>query len=101
MTEHFNPFWKNPYKWLYSRIGGRPWTYIIRDFYHKYEVPNLLIVLAIGAVIGHYIGWTLFLIALAILLCGVIVGHLFWGTGYVPNQTDIANGGISFRKVSK
>ena len=25
------------YRALWSKIGGRPWTYIIRDTWHKFE----------------------------------------------------------------
>lgn len=52
------------YKWLWTHIGGRPWTYIIRDFYHEY--PWIVIPIIAGL--------------------GVLLGHLFFGTPYVPNQ---------------
>ncbi|MDD4986739.1 MAG: hypothetical protein PHQ43_13380, partial [Dehalococcoidales bacterium] len=26
----------NLYEWLWRRIGGRPWAYIIRDSYHAH-----------------------------------------------------------------
>ncbi len=54
----------NPYKWLWSKIGGRPWTYIIRDSYH-----------------AHPLAWLAALLAL-----GVLLGHLFWGTSWIPGQ---------------
>lgn len=44
------------YEWLWTRIGGRPWTYIIRDN----AQANLI--------------WWL----LGFLLAGVVLGHLFW-----------------------
>jgi len=44
------------YKWLYTHIGGRPWTYIIRDSYHNHPLFWIL-------------GWG---------LVGIILGHLFW-----------------------
>jgi len=44
------------YKMLWSRIGGRPWTYIIRDSYQKRPLLWIL-------------GWGLF---------GIILGHIFW-----------------------
>jgi len=48
------------YEVVWSRIGGRPWTYIIRDSYHKR--PVLWIV-------GFLIGGT---------VVGTILGHIFW-----------------------
>lgn len=41
------------YKWLWTRIGGRPWTYIIRDSYHKYPLLWLLSFGALGIILGH------------------------------------------------
>ena len=53
------------YEWLYSKVGGRPWSYIIRDSYHQ----RPLLWLAIMTVLG------------------VLLGHLFWGTAWLPGQT--------------
>jgi len=52
------------YRALWSRAGGRPWTYIIRDSYHN--KPLLWLALAAGI--------------------GTLLGHLFWGTPWIPGQ---------------
>ncbi len=52
------------YKWLWTRIGGRPWTYIIRDSYHANPLIWILVTLGLG----------------------VLLGHLFWGTAWIPGQ---------------
>jgi len=52
------------YRVLWSRIGGRPWTYIIRDSYHRR--PLLWLALTTAA--------------------GILLGHLFWGMPWVPGQ---------------
>lgn len=44
------------YRALWSRIGGRPWTYIIRDDQKRH--PLLWLLIAGGA--------------------GIFLGHLFW-----------------------
>ncbi len=44
------------YEMLWSRLGGRPWTDIIRDSYHHYPLLWVL-------------GWG---------LVGIVLGHLFW-----------------------
>jgi hypothetical protein len=41
------------YEWLWTRIGGRPWTYIIRDNQKKYPLLWLLGFGALGVVLGH------------------------------------------------
>ena len=52
------------YKTIWSRVGKRPWTYIIRDSYHRW--PLLWLTLATGI--------------------GILLGHIFWGTPWVPGQ---------------
>jgi hypothetical protein len=41
------------YKWLWSRIGGRPWTFIIRDSCRNHPLPWLLGTLGLGIILGH------------------------------------------------
>jgi len=42
--------------------------------------------MVVSAVIGRYLwSWTL-LIAFGVLLVGILWGHLWWGTKYIPNQ---------------
>ena len=48
------------YKILWSRVGGRQWTYIARDYYHQHPMPILGIVFGLG----------------------IAVGHIFWGDKY-------------------
>ena len=48
------------YEWFWRRIGGRPWTYIIRDSVKDNTLPWAL-------------GWG----GLALTL-GIILAHLFW-----------------------
>ncbi|MDD4986413.1 MAG: hypothetical protein PHQ43_11640 [Dehalococcoidales bacterium] len=53
------------YKWIWSKVGGRPWTYIIRDSYHRYPILWLAILTGLG----------------------ILLGHLFWGTAWIPGQS--------------
>ena len=78
----------NPYKKLWSLIGGRPWTYITRDIYHKFEYVWL-----VGIFIGGYwvgqsglVSWKWFLIIMAVYTLGYVHGHFFWGKKYIENQ---------------
>ena len=74
------------YKTLWQAIGGRPWTYIMRDIWHKYEGLCIIILVALGALLGHWL-WPLAFWLLLIFAIGYIAGHLFWGTKYIPDQT--------------
>ena len=75
----------NLYKALWARIGGRPWTYIIRDSWHKFEGLWIIGLVAVGALLGHYFYEFVFRLLLVFAL-GYIAGHLFWGREYVPDQ---------------
>ena len=41
------------YKALWSRIGGRPWTHIIRDSQKRRPLLWLLLFGALGIILGH------------------------------------------------
>lgn len=74
------------YKWWWSRIGGRPWTYILRDVWHKYEFIPIFVLMSAGGLIVYLWGLALLFIILAILFIGYIIGHLFWGKKYIEGQ---------------
>ena len=67
------------YKAWWSRFGGRPFTYLIRDWWIDYELLWIIGMLAIGATLGEYYGWLTILRILAIFAVGILFGHLFWG----------------------
>lgn len=52
------------YKKLWSVVGKRHWTYIIRDFYHHHPLIVLFCTLGIGTVLGH----------------------IFWGKDWIDGQ---------------
>lgn len=80
-------FWSNPYKWgLWYWIGGRPWTYIIRDARIIYPTPWMLGVMIVSATIGHYFWGWLLLVGFLGGLIGILWGHLWWGTEHIPGQ---------------
>jgi len=76
------------YKWLWTHIGGRPWTYIIRDFWHEHEFLCIFVLVNSGILLGHFVGFKPVMIGWGIFSLGYICGHLFWGTDYIPHQTD-------------
>lgn len=76
----------NLYRWLWTRIGGRQWTYIIRDIYHDLEYLIILALILIGVALGKCLTWWQVVLALGIFTIGYIGGHLFWGTPYHKGQ---------------
>lgn len=76
----------NIYKWLWTRVGGRPWTYIWRDIYHQAEWLVQAIWFFGGVLVGIYWGYELALIAWGVYTFGYINGHVNWGTKWLKGQ---------------
>lgn len=78
----------NIYKFLWSKIGGRPWTYITRDIYHQVEYLVLVTLFTGGYFLGDsgLVSWKWFLIIVAAYTIGFVHGHFFWGTKYIADQ---------------
>jgi hypothetical protein len=76
----------NLYKWLWSHIGGRPWTYILRDAWDSYEFLWIVGLVALGIALGHNYGWVTALKGWLIFSAGYLGGHLFWGTRPIPGE---------------
>lgn len=74
------------YRWWWSKFGGRPWTYILRDIWHKYESIPIVVLMTTGATITHFWGIKTVFMVLGIFLVGYIAGHLFFGKEYIENQ---------------
>ncbi len=79
------------YRALWTRVGGRPWTYILRDAWHRLEGLGLLGLLGLGAVLGHWLWGQFFWLLLAFAI-GFVAGHLFWGKEYVAGQRGGSGG---------
>ncbi len=73
------------YRAFWSRIGGRPWTYILRDTWHRLEGLWLLGLVGIGMLLGHWL-WAMAPWLLLTFAAGYVAGHLFWGKAYIPGQ---------------
>ena len=78
------------YRKLGQAIGGRPWSYILRDIWHKYEGLCIIALVTIGAVLGYWL-WPFVFWLLLVFALGYVAGHLFWGTKYIPDQQSEEN----------
>lgn len=74
------------YHWLWSHTTGRPYTYIIRDFYHELPFPFMLIEAGGIYLFNHYLhtNWMVWVY----ISIGVLIGHLFWGKDYIPDEGE-------------
>ena len=77
---------KNLYKALWSKIGGRPWTYIVRDIWHQLEYFMQAGWFFIGIAVYIWLGWMGVLLFWLFYTWGYVNGHFFYGTDYTPNQ---------------
>ena len=77
------------YKWIWSHTPiKRPFTYFLRDAWHKCEYLWIIGLIAIGVALGHHFGWLDVLKFLAVFTVGFIAGHLFWGKEWIEGQQD-------------
>ncbi len=68
--------WDRLYSKLYTLIGGRPWTYITRDWFFKEKRTSLVVLaLVVGWVAGALFPWW----GLPVLGTGFVLGHILWG----------------------
>jgi len=65
------------YKKLWQKVGGRPWTEIIRDEQKRTPLVFLLIFLGLGILVGKLAGKYWWQILLGFLL-GILCGHFWW-----------------------
>lgn len=65
------------YKKLWSQVGGKPWTELIREDQKRAPLLFMLIFLGLGILVTRFTGkyWWQLLLA---LLVGIIIGHVFW-----------------------
>jgi len=69
------------YMWLWKRIGGRPWTFIIRDGWTRYQFFWIVALVSLGVWLGHHYEWQTVLTGWLVFSAGYLAGHLFWSTG--------------------
>ena len=81
--------WYNSYRWWWTRIGGRPWTYILRDAWDGYEFFWIVGLVSLGMWLGHVYGFETILKGWLIFSAGYIAGHLFWGTKHIPGEEGL------------
>lgn len=81
----------NPYKWLYTYLTPwwkRPWTYVMRDFYHEVEYVIILGFFILGYFCARWISDTIFYTIIGGVTAGYILGHLFWGRKWISHQGE-------------
>ena len=75
------------YRWLWSRVGGRPWTFIIVDAADRHPLPFLLVAFGIGVTVAYLVPWHTLRLAFPAMAFCILLGHLFWRTCYHTGGT--------------
>jgi hypothetical protein len=70
-------FLEKLYEKLWTAVGGRPWTHIIRDQQKAAPLLFILIFFFIGVALAKLAGKRWWWVALGILF-GVLLGHFWW-----------------------
>ena len=65
------------YEKLWRRVGGRPWTEIIREDQQASPLAYLLIFLGLGLLLGRLAAKYWWQVLVGFLL-GILCGHLWW-----------------------
>ena len=65
------------YEMLWRKVGGRPWTEIVREEQRRSPLVFLLVFLGLGILVGRFTGKYWWQIMLGFIL-GVICGHFWW-----------------------
>ena len=65
------------YEKLWGKVGGKPWTEIVREDQKNSPLLYLLIFLAFGILLARLAGKNWWQILLG-LLAGIVCGHFWW-----------------------
>ena len=65
------------YEKLWRKVGGKPWTEIIRDDQRKAPLAFLIVFMGLGVLVGKLAGKDWLQILLGFLL-GILCGHFWW-----------------------
>ena len=65
------------YEKLWHRVGGKPWTEIVREDQKNSPLIYLLIFLGLGILVARLVGKSWWQIMVGFLL-GILCGHFWW-----------------------
>ena len=73
---------------LWNRFGGRPWTWIWRDLWVKYEYIPMAIFFWAGVGLGLKAGWSWAGIIWVAYTAGYIMGHCHWQDKFLYERKE-------------
>ena len=90
LKNQLETFIRNPYRWLWSKVGGRPFTFILRDLWNSAEFIMQAFWFWLAVLVLYWLGVTIptktLLAGWVIYIFGYINGHLYWGTDWKKGE---------------
>ena len=79
-------FWYHTEFWIKNKSKRRPYTYIMRDFYHQNPIIYTLLIAWLIYILSKVLAvdWKFWLYN----TIGIVIGHLFWGRKYKSGQQE-------------
>lgn len=78
----YRRFWYSTQFWIKDRGKRRPYTFIIRDISYQYPLFFGAFLFSLGTLAQLSVR------DVSIFASGLLCGHLWWGSQYVPNQQE-------------
>lgn len=79
-------FWLHTQFWIKDKKARRPYTFLIRDFYHEHPILFIFLEAWLIYLINHLLhtDWKIW-VGITI---GVLLGHLFWGKQWQQGEQE-------------
>lgn len=71
--------------WIKDPKARRPFTFIIRDFYHAHPIMWTWTAIFVGYWLGR---WFMSFDSFVLISLGMLMGHLFWGAKWSPGEQE-------------
>jgi hypothetical protein len=82
---NYRVIWYHTEFWIKDTAKRRPYTYILRDFYHEQPLVACFLLAWAGYALGR---WIMPIDHILLFCGGLLMGHLFWGGEYKPGQQE-------------
>ena len=89
LSSFYKWFWMHTEFWVADKVKRRPYTYIFRDWIYTH-IPYFVVCLVMWATGLTILSTINPILALWIgLPTSMLLGHLIWGTKWVPNEMSL------------
>ena len=84
LKDFYVQLWYHTEFWL-TPVDRRPYTFIMRDWMYAHVLPAATCcIIAFGLLAW----WHSIAAIILAVMCGLLLGHLIWGTKYIENEQE-------------